>query len=165
MNAAPFVACVSPGKLTALLVLGLVMVAAALVAALLPDVDVVSHVLAWVGVAFFSLCVLAIVRQLFRTGPVLEIGPEGLLWRRWSAERIPWAAFVRAAETSMQRQRFVSLWLRDPECHRSTTAMGRLAGANKAIGFGDITLAATGLSCSHAEILAAVRANAPQLFA
>jgi hypothetical protein len=165
VSGAPFVARVARGKLLLLFLLGVSMAAVALFVAVLPDLDAIERGFGWLGVVFFAFCLLAIARQFFRAGVVLEIGPEGVLWRRWSAERVPWDAFACAEDMAMRRLHFVSLWLRDPESYRSNTVLGRLAGANKALGFGDINLSAQGLSCSHAELLAAVRGNAPHLFA
>jgi hypothetical protein len=166
MTGLRLIAHAARGKLALLLLLGLGMSAAAIAGIFLvePAREPITAAGMWVGALFFPLCVVAIARQMFRAGPVMEIGPEGVLWRRWSDERIPWTAFTRAADLSINRQEFVSLWLRDPERYRAHSLLGRLAGANKALGFGDISLGAQGLSCSHAEILEAVRTNAPHLF-
>jgi hypothetical protein len=120
--------------------------------------------LAWTSIALFGLFAIGWARQLWRTGPVMEIGPNGLLWRRWSDQVIPWEAFERADAVSIQRQRMITLWLHDPQTYRSGKMLGRLAGANKAMGFGDISLTAQGTDRSFDEMAEAVRANAPQLF-
>lgn len=111
----------------------------------------------------FALFAAMGVRQLFRTDPVIEIGSEGLLWRRWSNETIPWDAFGQAAIGQIQSQRMLTFWLRDPDAHRSTTFSGRTVGANKALGFGDITLNMGGLDRRFDELVDAVQVFAPGL--
>ncbi len=123
-----------------------------------------AYVAGWAATLFFGAMALVGGRQLFRSEPVLRIGREGVRWSRWSDSVIPWAAIERASEMSIQRQRFVALWLRDPGAYRSSTLMGRLQGANKAMGFGDIALTTQGTDRRFDDMVAAVRAHAPQLF-
>jgi hypothetical protein len=169
-----FVAHVSKGK-TLLLILGsLLFVALGLWFVIAPDTFADSvpwlgdaglvQVIGGVAALFFGSCGVAAVRQLFRTDPVIEMGPEGLLWRRWSKEAIPWDAFERAAIGQIQRQRMLTFWLRDPDAYRSTSFSGRTAGANKALGFGDITPSTAGLDRSVDELADAAHRFAPQLF-
>lgn len=160
------VAHAARGKQLGLVALGLLMTLASLFAVVSADAvqDPFHHWAGWAGAIFFPLCTLVVVRQMFRIGPVMEIGPEGILWLRWSPERIPWSAFTRAADMSIRNQRFVSLWLREPERYRPTTLHGRIAAGNKLLGFGELALSAQGLTCTHEEMLAVVQANAPGLF-
>ena len=174
MSAAPFVAHASKGKILLILLGGVVLIGAAgfmlLYPGEFPEYARIFGILipiawiAWVAVIFFGLCSLLWIRQMMRSGPVIEISSAGLRWRNWSDDLIPWGAFTRAEITSMQRQRFVSLWLRDPGAYRSSTILGRLAGANKAMGFGDIALGAQGTDRGFDELAEAVHAHAPGLF-
>lgn len=166
MSAAPFVARVSRAKLTGLVVLSVIMSAAAVFAVQNTSFDhkPIAHVAGWFGLVFFPLCGLGIARQLFRTGPVMEIGPQGLMWKRWSDETIPWSAFSRAEPVTVVNQQMLSLWLIDPDAWRSTKLLGRLAGANKGMGYGDISLTMQGTDRSFREMVDAVRGHAPQLF-
>ena len=121
------------------------------------------HFWSWVAIVFFGAAALVGIRQFFRTEPVVEIDARGLLWRRWSDERIPWSAFDRAEIGEIRRQRFLSLWLRDPERYRSTSLTGRLAGANKALGFGDISINVTGTDQKFDALAGAINRYAPEL--
>jgi hypothetical protein len=169
-----FVAHVSKGRTLLLLAGALIFVAAGLWFLLDPaeiarSVPVARseglvEIFGGLAVVFFGLCAVIIARQLFRTEAVMEIGPEGLLWRRWSPHTIPWSAFEHAGIAEIQRQRMLTLWLADPNAHASTTLLGRTVGANKALGFGDITLSAAGLDRGFEEMATAVRENAPHLF-
>jgi hypothetical protein len=156
----------SRGKLARLLLGAILLTIGAAIG--IRDPGIASHPLTqiacWVGIIFFPLCALVAVRQLFRTGQIMEINPVGLRWRRWSGELIPWGAFERARPMTIQRQRFLALWFRDPGAHHASTLLGRSAAVNRTLNFGDMALTASGLDCSYEEIEAAVRANAPQLF-
>jgi hypothetical protein len=68
---------------------------------------------------------------------------------------------VRAEAMSLGRQRFLALWLQDPARHRSTHLLGRIAGANKSMGFGDIALSVSGTDRSFADLAAAFDHYAP----
>lgn len=166
MTPAPFVARVSRVKIMGLLVLALIGTAGAAFVALSPEFEArpIAQLAGWAGMIFAPLCALIAVRQLFRTGPVMEIGPEGLVWRRWSDTVIPWTAFTRAEAVQVHRQKLLSLWLADPAAYRSTKLLGRLAGANGAMGFGDIVLTAQGLDAGFDAMAGAVYDHAPQLF-
>jgi hypothetical protein len=171
---APFVANRSTGKTLLLILGGLGFVAfggyALLYPGSFPDyirvegIAMPFSILAWASLIFFGFCVVVGLSQLRHRGPVIEIGAQGVRWRNRSDALIPWSAFERAQVTSINRQSFVSLWLRDPGAWRPTTLAGKLGGANKAMGFGDIALAGHGTDRRFEDILEAVQAFAPQLF-
>ncbi|MEO7688461.1 MAG: STM3941 family protein [Sphingomonas sp.] len=117
----------------------------------------------WASIIFFGLAGMACIPQLFRTEPVLEIDSNGILWRRWSEDRIPWSAIVRAEIKLVQRQKFLSLWLRDPERYRSTRLIGKLGRANKTMGFGDIALNLSGTDQGFDAMIEVISQCAPQL--
>jgi len=160
-----FVARVSKGRTLLLIVGALLFVAAGIWFLFSPETFIRSprsmgdpgfvSLIGWAGVLFFGICAIVGMRQLFRTDAVIEMGPEGLLWRRWSNATIPWTAFDHAAVAEIHRQRMLTLWLQEPEAYPSTTLSGRMAGANKAMGFGDLSLSASGLDCSFDELVAA----------
>ena len=168
-----FVARVSRGRTSLIILAGLAM--GAIGAWFVADPHAIADVVPWMrdpglvqliggaAVLVFVLFAVIGVRQLFRTEPVIEMGPEGLLWRRWSRQTIPWDAFERAAIGQIQNQRMLTFWLGDPAAYPSTTFSGRTAGANKALGFGDITLSAAGLDCSFDELVAAFETHADAL--
>lgn len=118
----------------------------------------------WIGVgiaAVFGLFAIGCVRQLLRTEPVIEIGPEGVQWRRWSDQRVPWSAITRAAVRRVRYQRFVCLWLADPSAYPPARRLGKFSRANKALGFGDLPLATGGLDRRTDELVAAIAVYLP----
>lgn len=162
----PFVASVSRAKIALLLAVAVAMIAVSGFVAQTtasPDDATTVRIIGGIGVLFFGACAIVIARQFFHSGPVMEIGPHGIVWRRWSDQTIPWAAIERAERTSIQRQRFLSLWLSDPGAYRSSKMLGKLGSASTAMGFGDISLSAQGLDRSFEEMVAAVAAFAPGL--
>ena len=104
----------------------------------------VAAVIGWTSVLLFGLCAVAGVRLLFQRGPMLRIDAQGVWHRGWSEAVIPWDQVRDPRLTAVQRQRFVSFDLADRARFRSTKLAGRLAGANRAFGFGDISLGVTG---------------------
>jgi prepilin signal peptidase PulO-like enzyme (type II secretory pathway) len=158
-----FVAHVSRWR-AALMVLGALgfVVAAIVIMQTQGLTDPFALVTGWLGALFFGACALIGARQLLRTGPVMEVDARGILWRRWSDERIPWTAIERAEAMTLRGQHFLALWLHDPALYRSTHTLGKLAGANKAMGFGDIALSMSGTDRSFADLIAAFDRYAPK---
>lgn len=99
------------------------------------------------------------LRQLLRTGPVMEIDARGILWRRWSDAVIPWSAIVRAEPRAMYNQKFLCLWLDDPGRYPATSTLGKLSSLNKGIGFGDLALSMQGTDQSFDRLLEVVGAH------
>ena len=126
-------------------------------------IEIPASVIAWVCILFFGVVAIGWLRQFARSEPVMEIGRDGISWRRWSDRTIPWAAIERAEVTRMANQPFLALWLSDPVRYGSTTLLGRMQGANKAMGFGDIALSVQGTNRSFDEMVEAVQAHAPGL--
>ena len=126
-----------------------------------PSTSLKAKAAGWGGVAFFGLCAIVGAKRLFDQGVEIRVDAHGLWWRRWSQDTIPWAAIERIATAEVRGQRFACLFLRDPSVHPSSTIAGKLAGANKAMGFGDIALSTTGTDKSFLELLAAIERFAP----
>lgn len=174
MSGGPFIARASKGKIALILLGGLAAAAACAFILLNPgevrDVSIGGIRIpigwfAWAGVGFLVLCIPPWLRQMFLAGPVIEVSSAGIRWRNWSEDLIPWSAIERLRITRIQRQSFVSVWLRDPDTYRSTTLAGRMARANKAMGFGDIAIGTMGTDRSFDEFASDVAFFAPeQLF-
>ena len=116
----------------------------------------VLRVFGCVAMLFGVTGAIVAVRQLFRAGPVIEIGPGGVRWRRWSNETIPWRAITDATSKTISSQQFLCLTLTRPEDHPGKSTARLLAGMNKNMGFGDVAISTNGTDRSHAEMLEAV---------
>ncbi len=98
-------------------------------------------------------------RQLFRVLPVIEIDANGILWRRWSGQVIPWSAIVRAEVRKVRNHRFLCLWLDAPLRYPARSTLGKLSRVNKSMGFGDIALNTVGTDQRFGRLVAAVDAH------
>lgn len=131
--------------------------------ALFADDGPLIVVVGWIGLVLFGACAVGwlVMLATLRGRPLIEVDSGGILWRRWSDAPIPWDAIAEMQTMAMQGQTFLVLRLFEPERYRSTKMLGRLAGINKAMGFGDIAISALGTDRSFAELVAAVQRFAP----
>jgi hypothetical protein len=116
---------------------------------------------AWAGIIVFGAFFLIGLPRLFQQDVVLRIDAHGVWWRQWSDQTITWGAIERISVGKIQRQRFACLFLSDPQAFPSTTLLGKLAGTNKTMGFGDIALNTTGTDQSFDAMMAAITRFAP----
>jgi hypothetical protein len=118
----------------------------------------------WFGVAFFVLCFLAILLQLFRRGPTVVIDELGVFDQRMGIGRIPWGDIASVSIAQVRRQRFISLWLRNEELYLSQVPNWRrgVAAANRALGFSPFCMSFAGLTPGLDEAYARLRARVPE---
>lgn len=147
----PFEARTSRLRTGLLLLLGFGMTA--LSAAVFFIDKLAAKIVAPIGVIFFLGCTFAIARTFFDSRVQVRIDQRGIYWRRWAEAPIAFSAIREARETAMANQRFLSLWLLRPEAHPGHSLMGRLAKANKDLGFGHVNLTMSGLDRSHQEMI------------
>lgn len=115
----------------------------------------------WLAAVFFALCSLALGRRLFERDAELRIDKSGILYRRWSNFVIPWSEIADVGTWSHQGQKVIVLALHHPDLFPSSTMMGKLAGMNRALTGGDISISLTGTDRSFDEAMAAIDAFAP----
>ena len=123
------------------------------------DSPLLGYVIGCANILFFGGGIIVLIRQLLRSGPVMEIDGRGIVWRRWSDQMIPWDAVVRAESSSVYGQKFLCLWLYAPERYPATSIYGRLGRLNKAMGFGDIALSTQGTDQSFERLVEVVDAH------
>ena len=128
-----------------------------------PDHRFKTQAIGWVSIIFFGLCGILGAHRLFQAGVEIRIDAKGIYWRRRSTQVIPWSAIDRITIGEVRGQRFACLFLRDPRTFPSEGVAGMLAGANKALGYGDVALGATGTDRSFDELIGAIKQFAPQL--
>lgn len=158
-----FVARNSPVRvlLLAALSAGFVAIGLWMIGAFGPEPDAPQWV-GWLSIVFFGPCTLLILARLFEPSEQLRIDREGIRWRQWSNDPIPWSAVRAIEQASVHSQKFLCLHLDHPERYRSKRALGRLGGANRALGFGDIPLSVTGTDRNFRELVDAVARFAPR---
>ena len=111
----------------------------------------------WIGLpcaAVFAAFALVALWRIRLAGEAVRVDDRGIrLWRANGAISVPWTAIRRIEVRSVHQQRFVCLWVDDPERYR---ASGPLGGANSAMGFGDVALGIQGTDARFADLEAAV---------
>lgn len=109
-----------------------------------------------VALVFGIVGAIIAFRQLFRTGPVIEVDGRGVRWARWSETIIPWSAITDASSKSMSGQHFLCLTLARPSDYPGRSTARMMAGLNKGLGYSDIAISANGTDSSHDELMVAV---------
>jgi hypothetical protein len=117
------------------------------------------------GVCLFTILLLVNLRQAGYRGNVISIGPQGLLWSRWSEERIRWDAIQAARLASTRGEEVLRLWLEEPGAAQPRSILGRVAPINRWLGAGDLELSTTGTDRKFQEMIEAIQTFAPHLLA
>lgn len=113
----------------------------------------------------FGMAAVFVVRAMDNK-PQLRIDQDGIWYRAYSDDVIPWDQFVSCTVNRVYNQRIVQLNLRDPAAYPSTNRFTRAtAGLNDAMGMGGVGIAATNLSGGPEKVLAAIAHYRPDLFA
>ena len=97
----------------------------------------------WFVAAFFGLAFFAIARQLFRESELLVLNAQGLRSAQWSEQTIPWVELEEVSTWSHKGSASIVLHLRDPSLFPGRGVLGWLAGVNRSLTGGDVTIAMT----------------------
>lgn len=111
----------------------------------------------WFGVIFFGLCGVVAIKKLLDTGEQLRVGPSGICWTPWSDLTIPWSEITDVTGWEFRGQKTIVLHLRDPDRFPAKRPFAILAGANRALTGGDISISLAGTDRSFPEALAAIQ--------
>jgi hypothetical protein len=126
-----------------------------------------AQIAGWVGLVFFGLCFIAILAQLFRSGPSVILDELGIHDLRSSFGTIPWADVVSLRIGSVRSQRFLCVEVLDPSTYLSRLPSHKrlLALANPSLGFPPITIGFSGLSPGLDAVWSYVQSNHPEKIA
>jgi len=110
----------------------------------------------WFSVFFFGLCGVAAVKKFFDDRVQLQVDRSGIRWCPWSDHLIPWSEITDVTTWSYKRQKAIILHLSNPARFpgRGLTAM--LAGANRKLTGGDISISLTGTNRTYDEAMSAI---------
>ncbi|MCP5396380.1 MAG: hypothetical protein H6918_06555 [Sphingomonadaceae bacterium] len=101
-----------------------------------------------------ALALPAFAMRLLSSGPVLQLGPHGLCYHRWSASMVPWTAVSRLEGKRQFAQHSLSIWLADPDAWPAGSAAARLVSRlDRNFGGADITIPLSGLDMTPQSIL------------
>src|SRR5262245_44779343 len=128
------------------MVLALIMIAASWFCTTIHVLDV--PLWGWIGVVFFSLCLVAMVVQFFMRGAVLVIDGIGILDRRVSPDVILWSDIRSVGMINYRNQRWLGVEFRDAATFRSRLpARSRwLVQLNERMGFPTCNVGFAGIS-------------------
>lgn len=117
----------------------------------------------WVAILFFGPCAAILVRRLFDRGEQIVIDGNGVYSKQWSSRTVPWAEIAAIEAAAVNRQRFLCLFLLHPDRYPPDTVLGQMMRANRALGFGDLALSATGTNRRFEDLVEAVAVHFPDL--
>lgn len=94
------------------------------------------------GIAFFGMCAVVAIVQLFDARPRLVIDERGVLDRTLKVGIIAWADILDAEAMRVSNQPFIARKLRDPAKHveRLGPMHQRFTTSNRALGYGPLNI-------------------------
>ena len=113
-------------------------------------------VIGWICVFLFSLCGVAYTKDLFGPSEQLRIDAEGLRWKPWSDQIIPWAEITEIRKWEVGSQRGVDLKLRDPAQYRRAGLLALIANGGRTFSGGDVSICLSGTNRKFDEAMAAL---------
>jgi hypothetical protein len=116
----------------------------------------VTFVIGWLCISFFSLCAVAGAKKFFDDGAQLQIGPLGIRSAPWSDQLIPWSEITDVTTWSHKGQKAIILHLNNPARFPGRGLAAKLAGANRMLTGGDISISLTGTNRDHNDALSAI---------
>jgi hypothetical protein len=116
----------------------------------------IAQLVGWASIIFFGFCAVVGIPRMFDKDAQLRISPDGILFKPWSKTTIPWQEIHDVSIWQHRRQKAIVLHLGHPEQYPSSSFLGKLAGMNRALTGGDISISLTGLDKSFDEALTTI---------
>jgi hypothetical protein len=116
----------------------------------------VVPVIGWSSVAFFGLGALVLVKRLVDRREQVRIGPAGVRSAQWSDQTIPWSEIVDVTTWAYKGQKAIVLHLRDKARFPGRGLAARLAGVNRSLTGGDISISLTGTNGRVEDALSSI---------
>lgn len=99
-----------------------------------------AQIIGGLCVAMGAGALIVALQNMFHKGPVMRVDAQGIYWHRWSETPIPWSNIARMSPYTISSQKMVGITLVDRSLSPSRGLLGKLGSANKAMGFGDLSL-------------------------
>ena len=112
--------------------------------------------LGWLCIIFFGFCAVVGAKRLFEERAQLLIGPNGIVWPPWSDQLIPWSEISDVTTWSYRGQSAIILHLKEPSRFPGRGLLSTLAGANRKLTGGDISISLTGTDRSYTDAMLAI---------
>jgi hypothetical protein len=118
-------------------------------------------VLGFLGIVFFTVAAIAILRMFLDTSPRLILDEEGLYDRTMRTPKIPWNAIISMEMRTIRGSSFLCLELTDEEARlKALPPLKRLtASANRSMGFSTFVVNPSALPLSAEEIFTLIAAH------
>jgi hypothetical protein len=116
----------------------------------------VTFAVGWSCAVFFGLCGAMGARRFFDRGEQLRIGSAGVRSARWSDQTIPWSEIIDVTTWRYRSQRAIILHLHDPARFPGRGLPALLAGANRKLTGGDVSISLTGTDRTFDEAISAI---------
>lgn len=115
----------------------------------------------WPAIALMGFAAVVFALRLFDDRDLIVVDRNGIMWRQWSDQPIPWSA-ISAFHIEKQHTRWpfyirhLCIDLHEPAQHPSTSARAKLFGRGWNLGYGDITVTTIGTETTVDELLEAM---------
>lgn len=110
----------------------------------------------WIAIVFFGACAIGWIARLFDRREQLSISAAGIRFLPWSGDTIPWSEIEKVSVWEYKGTKTILLHLVHPWMFPSRTVLGKLAGINKRLTGGDISINVAGLDCGFNQVMAAI---------
>lgn len=110
----------------------------------------------WLSILFFGFCAVSIVKRFFDERAQLHIGTKGIVRSPWSDQLIPWSEITDVTTWSHRGQKFIVLHLKNPGRFPARGMLSKLAGVNRKLTGGDISISLTGTDRSYDDAMSAI---------
>lgn len=117
--------------------------------------------LGWITILFFGLTTLIGGARLFDRRPRIVVDAQGILWRDFSDQTIPWSRIRGWTMQDMVTTKFICLDVVDAGSFRRAGIAAIFGGANRGMGFGEAQLNVTGTDRSFSDLVDAMQRFAP----
>lgn len=114
-------------------------------------------IIGWASILFFGAAAIFGIRRAFDRDIQLRVSDQGIYWKPWSADTIPWHEVRDVGVWEFRKQKTIILCLHHPERYPSRTLLGKLAGANRGFTGGDISISLSGMTKSFDDTFATIR--------
>lgn len=118
-----------------------------------------TRIVGWCGLVFAGLAALVMFSRVFKRGPRLIIGPQGIDDIRDGWGLIPWGEIEEIKKATVQKQEFIILVVSEPEkfVSRQSAVMRGIARVNASLLGTPIYINTQGLSGTTDEIFARIQ--------
>lgn len=118
-------------------------------------------IVGWVCLIFSGVCVVAYISRLLEAGQQMRVDASGILFSQWSDATIPWSQISDVTVRSYQSSRFIIIHLKNRRLYPGKGLTGLLAGPNRMMTGGDISLSLSGTDRSYDEAISAIEQYRP----